>query len=53
MPIALFFVNGDGRLIPIAIQLFQQKANDNPVSDSEQYVALCVNEMHTTFFRYN
>ncbi|XP_022288265.1 polyunsaturated fatty acid 5-lipoxygenase-like [Crassostrea virginica] len=31
VPIALFFVNGDGRLVPIAIQLFQQKADDNPV----------------------
>lgn len=31
VPIALFFINGDGRLVPIAIQLFQQKADDNPV----------------------
>ncbi|XP_071945326.1 polyunsaturated fatty acid 5-lipoxygenase-like [Antedon mediterranea] len=30
-PIALFFVNRDSQLLPIAIQLFQDKADDNPV----------------------
>lgn len=30
-PIALFLVNGNNNLVPIAIQLFQEKADDNPV----------------------
>ncbi|XP_076360034.1 allene oxide synthase-lipoxygenase protein-like isoform X1 [Tachypleus tridentatus] len=30
-PIALFFLNEKKELMPIAIQLFQDKANDNPV----------------------
>lgn len=30
-PLALFFVNGTGELMPIAIQLFQKPAEDNPV----------------------
>ena len=30
-PFALFFEQNDGTLIPIAIQLFQDKADDNPV----------------------
>ncbi|XP_041357698.1 allene oxide synthase-lipoxygenase protein-like [Gigantopelta aegis] len=30
-PIGLFFVNGNKRLVPIAIQLFQTPAPDNPV----------------------
>lgn len=40
VPIALFFVNGDGRLVPIAIQLFQQKADDNPVRKISHYIKL-------------
>ena len=31
-PMALFFLNGEKQLIPIAIQLFQDIAPDNPVS---------------------
>ncbi|XP_056021362.1 allene oxide synthase-lipoxygenase protein-like [Ostrea edulis] len=31
LPIALFFVDGKGQLMPVAIQLFQQKGPDNPV----------------------
>ena len=31
-PIALFFL-GEERLMPIAIQLWQEKGNDNPVSN--------------------
>lgn len=30
-PMALFYERNDGRLIPVAIQLFQEKADDNPV----------------------
>lgn len=30
-PIALFYRRDDGKLVPIAIQLFQYKADDNPV----------------------
>lgn len=30
-PIALFYFNSEGNLMPIAIQLFQQKGQDNPV----------------------
>lgn len=30
-PIALFYRRDDGKLVPIAIQLFQNKADDNPV----------------------
>ncbi|XP_061183313.1 polyunsaturated fatty acid 5-lipoxygenase-like [Saccostrea echinata] len=30
-PIALFFVDARGQLMPVAIQLFQQKSRDNPV----------------------
>ncbi|XP_033121628.1 arachidonate 5-lipoxygenase-like, partial [Anneissia japonica] len=30
-PIALFFVNRESTLLPVAIQLFQDKAEDNPV----------------------
>ncbi|XP_061182688.1 polyunsaturated fatty acid 5-lipoxygenase-like [Saccostrea echinata] len=30
-PIALFFVDARGQLMPVAIQLFQQKGPDNPV----------------------
>ncbi|XP_076118111.1 allene oxide synthase-lipoxygenase protein-like isoform X3 [Mytilus galloprovincialis] len=30
-PIALFFLNGKKQLVPIAIQLFQEKREDNPV----------------------
>lgn len=30
-PIALFFRRDDGKLVPVAIQLFQKKADDNPV----------------------
>ncbi|XP_056021366.1 polyunsaturated fatty acid 5-lipoxygenase-like [Ostrea edulis] len=31
VPIALFFVDGKGQLMPVAIQLFQQKGPDNQV----------------------
>ncbi|XP_071948707.1 allene oxide synthase-lipoxygenase protein-like [Antedon mediterranea] len=30
-PLALFFVDKEKRLLPVAIQLFQKKADDNPV----------------------
>lgn len=30
-PLALFFLNGEGHLVPVAIQLKQQPAKDNPV----------------------
>ena len=30
-PLALFYARMDGTLIPLAIQLFQQAAEDNPV----------------------
>ena len=30
-PLCLLYVNGDGNLVPIAIQLKQEKGDDNPI----------------------
>ena len=37
-PIALFFLNGDKQLMPIAIQLHQDIAPDNPVSEQSESI---------------
>ena len=37
-PLGLFYARMDGTLIPLAIQLFQQAANDNPV----RYIAIVI-----------
>lgn len=41
-PLALFFVNSEGNLMPVAIQLFQKPARDNPVylPTDDEYVWL-------------
>lgn len=60
VPLALFFVNGQGQLMPVAIQLYQQKGPGNPVSTLKLhfksltfYFKLYCDKLYNTMSCYN